>query len=318
MTDTKKVFRTLICIAFAAVIAFTITGCARGTGGGRTFTDVERVEDWLARQGGGASADDPIPFSVRTNLQNMASPESNWHRLLASINTAGLFVALDLSGSTMPGTAFDADGGITAGKQFIVSLVLPDTAQSVSGVLFGHFRNLRTASARNIDFFIGAPGPGGGFVFFDRGYFSDGWRFLEAAPADINGTHQWATRNVLIPNLSQNLNDNTDWGIGRGRINTDIILAHAAANGYAAPAALAAANFSSNGKTDWFLPSRDELNLMFVNLHRNNVGGFTNNWYWSSSQVGIYGAWDLYFGDGNQISVSKYSPRLSVRPVRAF
>ena len=90
----------------------------------------------------------------------------------------------------MPGTTFDADGGITAGKQLIVSLVLPDSVQSVSGLLFVHFRNLRTASARNTDIsMIGGRGPGGGYIFFDRGYFADGWRFLEAAPVS-SGRHQ--------------------------------------------------------------------------------------------------------------------------------
>ena len=314
----KKMGKYLGLIAFAVIMGFTLTGCDRG-GSGRNFTDVERVEDWLARQSGGASPDDPITFRVSTNLQNMAAPESNWHRLLTSINTAGLYVALDLSGSTMPGTEFNADGGITAGKQFIVSLVLPDSAQSIAGgILFAHFRNLRTASARNADIcIIGSRGPGGGFIFFDRGYFANGWRFLEAAPADISGTHQWATRNVLIPNLSRDWNDNTDWGIGRGRINTDIILAHAAANGYNAPTALASVNFSNNGKTDWFLPSRNELNLMFQNLRRNNIGGFTNRWYWSSSQSYHHVAFGQNFGDGSQGGRDKLGS-LSVRPIRAF
>ena len=303
-------------IAFAAIIVFNLTGCG-GEGSGRNFTNIGRVEDWLARQSGGASPDDPISFSVNVNLQNMAAPESNWHRLLTSINTAGLYVALDLSGSTMPGTTFDADGGITAGKQFIVSLVLPDSAQGVAGALISHFPNLRITRAQNIDYFVGDRGPGGGYIFFDRGYFADGWQFLEAAPASISGTHQWATRNVLIPNLSRDWRDNTDWGIGRGRINTDIILAHAAANGYTAPAALASVNYSNNGKTDWFLPSRDELNLMFQNLKRNNIGGFTNNWYWSSSQGAVYLAYNQLFGNGHQSVILKNFTN-SVRAVRAF
>lgn len=34
---------------------------------------------------------------------------------------------------------------------------------------------------------IGEIGPAGGWVFFDKGYYSDGWRFLEAAPKDLSG-----------------------------------------------------------------------------------------------------------------------------------
>ena len=105
----KKAVDFLKIIAAKAIIAFTFIGCGGG-GSGRNFTDVGRVEDWLARQSGGASPDDPISFRVSVNLQNMAAPESNWHRLLNSINTAGLYVAIDLPGSAMPGTVFDVDG----------------------------------------------------------------------------------------------------------------------------------------------------------------------------------------------------------------
>ena len=82
----KKVGKFLRVIAFAVIMGFTLTGCSGG-GSGRNFTDVGRVEDWLARQSGWASPDDPISFRVNVNLQNMAAPESNWHRLLTSINT---------------------------------------------------------------------------------------------------------------------------------------------------------------------------------------------------------------------------------------
>ena len=140
-------------------------------------------------------------------------------------------------------------------------LVLPDSAQNVDGILFAHFRNLRSAKARNIEFIIGMPGPGGGFVFFDRGESSDGWRFLEAAPADITGL-RWSTqRNWQGPFISI---PDTSIGIGTGRNNTTLILFFDAT----APAALAAENYSNNGKTDWFLPSRNELNLMYENLYR--------------------------------------------------
>jgi hypothetical protein len=82
----QKMKRKVIHLCISVLILFIFTACGGG-GSGKTFNDVEKVEDWLAKQKGGGSPDDPIPFSVKQNLQNMASPESNWQKLLTSIGT---------------------------------------------------------------------------------------------------------------------------------------------------------------------------------------------------------------------------------------
>jgi hypothetical protein len=69
---------------------------------------------------------------------------------------------------------------------------------------------------------------------------------------------------------------------------------------------------------DWFLPSKDELDLMYRNLKKNNQGGFSLDYYWSSSEGSARFAWFQYFGSGNQFDNYARSREYRVRPVRAF
>lgn len=80
--------------------------------------------------------------------------------------------------------------------------------------------------------------------------------------------------------------------------------------------------FTVNGVTynDWFLPSRDELNLMYVNLHKAGLGGFVGD-YLSSSEDSSYAydAWKQDFkNNGDQYSGNRKFDNTKVRPVRAF
>ena len=74
-------------------------------------------------------------------------------------------------------------------------------------------------------------------------------------------------------------------------------------------------NYSYGGCTDWYLPSKNELNQLYLN--RKIVGGFSTVYYWSSSEIVANGAWYQYFYDGDQVNDVKNSTYY-VRPVRAF
>ena len=82
-------------------------------------------------------------------------------------------------------------------------------------------------------------------------------------------------------------------------------------------------DLSSGGFSDWYLPSKYELNLMYMNIGQGNVlglgnvGGFALNYYWSSSEYNNNYAWTQTFLNGNQGSDSKYYTYY-VRAVRAF
>ena len=108
------------------------------------------------------------------------------------------------------------------------------------------------------DIMLSRKGQANCFVFYDKGYYSDGWRYLEAAPAHTEFELNWY--------FSQINSEELDF----------------------------------NGFTDWYLPSRSELNLMFQNLKMNKMGDFRNMWYWSSTGLDdkITHAWLIAFDNG--------------------
>ncbi len=63
----------------------------------------------------------------------------------------------------------------------------------------------------------------------------------------------------------------------------------------------------------WRLPTKDELNQMY--LKKKEICGFVAIYYWSSSEDGLYYAWNQNFVNGYQLSELKYDLR-RIRPVR--
>jgi TolB-like protein len=140
---------------------------------------------------------------------------------------------------------------------------------------------------------IGDEGPAGGLVFYDKGNNSDGWRYMEAAPAstEMKGIN-WGPGGKI---------DGTRIEIGTGKRNTQIIVNHAITTGGNYRAAWLCDSLEYGGYDDWFLPSTAELNLMYWNLKERALGGFIREWYWSSSESGNNNSWTQGFGSGNQI-----------------
>ena len=65
----------------------------------------------------------------------------------------------------------------------------------------------------------------------------------------------------------------------------------------------------------WRLPTKDELNVMYKN--KNRIGGFADNYYWSSTEYEGNFAWIQNFDDGLQTSAGK-NYAVYVRAIRAF
>jgi hypothetical protein len=104
----------------------------------------------------------------------------------------------------------------------------------------------------------------------------------------------------------------TSIGIGSGPANTTAIVNGCSTSGIAARVCNV---LTLGGYSDWFLPSKDELNQMHI--QRSIIGGFSSSGYWSSSEDSSDNGWLQYFGNGNQGSNNKGSSS-KVRCVRRY
>jgi hypothetical protein len=163
---------------------------------------------------------------------------------------------------------------------------------------------------------IGDTGPAGGIIFYDKGSYSDGWRYLETAPASTE-------KESIDFESNRQYGEISDRSIGAGLNNTRIYLEKLRTTnvtGNTAP--WICDTLVHNGYSDWFLPSLDELLLIYNNLRNNRVAGFSARKYWSSTNYPINsnnpGA--VYFVDfsNGQASFGYMGEIRLVRAVRRF
>ena len=142
----------------------------------------------------------------------------------------------------------------------------------------------------------------------DQGFVPGETHGLIAAPYDISSTAPWGCSGTYIYG--------TGTSIGSGYLNTNAIFNNCSTTGTAARLCY----WSSLGSySDWYLPSKDELNLLFMNSVA--IGGFMNtsgsSYYWSSSQYDSNNAYWQSFWTGNSYTGLK-STTYNVRAVRSF
>jgi hypothetical protein len=164
--------------------------------------------------------------------------------------------------------------------------------------------------------YIGMPYRGGViayiFQYGDPGYVSSETHGIIAATADQSTQIVWA----VSAYESTSVPGGTGSALGTGSVNTDRIIAqNGAGTTYAAGLARA---YTGGGYGDWYLPSLNELNKLYLN--RVAVGGFADSLYWSSSQNSPNTAWIQNFGDGSQYNDYKSGVygNERVRAVRSF
>ena len=166
---------------------------------------------------------------------------------------------------------------------------------------------------------IGAKGPGGGFIYYDKGNWDNGWRYLESAPSKWNGT-------TLDPKsaFGTNVLSNTSIEIGTGKANTLEI--GASSNNFFS--LISTYNSNKGNIGDWVLPSLKELEELAkfyaASLENKYIFGgplsdsdYTLQSFWSSSQAGtqVAGASRVNFYTG-VTSVDDKISSYSIRPSR--
>ena len=157
---------------------------------------------------------------------------------------------------------------------------------------------------------------GGGKIFYifqpgDPGYVAGETHGLIAALSDIP-SNAYRIFNGCYPNFG------TSTALGTGAANTTTLLGCSETN-FAAKYAKAV---TDGGYTDWYLPSKDELNKLYLN--KNLVGNFIDPSYWSSSEVTdppwptvSWYAYFQWFNDGTQSAEGKGYQK-GIRAIRSF
>ncbi len=271
-------------------------------------------------------------------------------------STGGAIASYSISPSAPTGTSFNTLTGLLSGTPTSVqsATTYTITATNATSSASRTFALTVTAPASCADggvCALGNTGPGGGTVFYVRAnggtFTSTGsdcgstCKYLEAAPtgwsvgitlqsgeiagsATIDPRLKWCNNNSTLRNAT------TKTAIGDGRSNTT--------NGLTctAGAIFHVELYANNGKTDWHLASRDELNQMCKWVRGqaqgadttacNNTGsmnsgigasGFSDGTYLSSSELSSSNVWNYLFRDGSQAQYAK-NWQDYVRPIRAF
>lgn len=139
-------------------------------------------------------------------------------------------------------------------------------------------------------------GDGGYKSGISDGFITTSSDLSTGAPWGTNGVETYATGTAL----------------GTGWDNTNMAATY---DGLAGSAPKLCYDLTSGGYSDWYLPSYEELNKLYSN--KTTLGGFTSNYYWSSTQSSTTYAYYQYFGTGSRTTQNKPT-NAYVRPIRSI
>jgi hypothetical protein len=279
-------------LGMVLALSFAVSGCDTGT------NDTPEEEEILTDE-----TDKTALATVISNAENAlaaATVDDSSPNFAAIFDSIIIISTSDKADYEAAVNAAKTVNDSTAATQAQVDGAIPTLSAAIAG-------KIKTGTKVGA---IGDTGPAGGKIFYvDAADAYPGWKYLEAAPADLAGNYTWASSGYRTTNIY-----GTATGIGSGAANTTTILATDAN----APSAKACADYTYGGYDDWFLPSKDDVSEMYT--YRTTIGSFVGSgYYWSSSDIlpADASAWLVNFNNGNPVNGSKVSECL-VRAVRAF
>jgi len=166
-----------------------------------------------------------------------------------------------------------------------------------------------------ISYKIGDIGPAGGIIAYVNLENDDNWQYIEVAPLNWSNLEEdpkyiWGGRKYKVKELGKEVGDGLD--------NTKRIVDFVSQYEVEPYAALICDQLNFGGYNDWFLPSDEELMLIYNNLHLNGLGDFSiEDSYYSSSESTSLNSHIINMKKGNISSSSKNSLKY-IRPIRRF
>jgi len=182
---------------------------------------------------------------------------------------------------------------------------------------------------------VGDIGPAGGTVFYDAGPRSSGDRYFEVGPVEtevagipwkpLTFNDKQTPLYIGTASASAKVQRVLAKAFGMGEANTSKIVQRYRGGNY--PARYAS-TLVFGGYNDWYLPSKEELRLVYRTLGTATprLGNLGKSFYWTSSEYDLNNAWTVNFKDGQEFDREKWRvpdaaigmKAIRTRPIRSF